>query len=243
MDELRIRHTKFGTGTIETIEQGIAAISFDQGGVRKIDLKFAVDHDLITFKSRHVQQLVDALASTPVSGEQRQLNGSSLNLGEANSIYKNSNFQNITESKDPSISSLKVGSVYKNSEIVKVFQISTQGGMRRSRRKNALVLFAMHSASPEQNPYEDRWQEDGFFHYSGMGLIGDQSLEDRQNRTLSESPSNGVNIYLFESQKKAEYIYQGEVYLAGLPYAIQERDTAGRMRRVYKFPLAIRKWV
>lgn len=241
MHELRINHTKFGTGTIETIERGIAAISFDQGDLRKIDLKFAVDHDLITFESRHVQQLVDALASIPVGSEQRQLDGSSFNLGEGNSIYRNSNLQNITHPKDPSISRLKVGSVYKNSEIVKAFQISTQGGMRRSKRKNALVLFAMHSANPEQNPYEDRWQEDGFFHYSGMGLIGDQSLEDRQNRTLSESPVNGVDIYLFESQKHGEYVYQGEVYLAGLPYEIQERDATGRMRRVYKFPLAIRE--
>ena len=134
-----------------------------------------------------------------------------------------------------------VGNVYTNKEVAELFKVSPQGGMRRSRKTNSLVLISKHSSDIERNPYEDKWENDGLFHYTGMGLKGDQDLNYLQNRTLNESNSNGVTVHLFESFKSNEYTYRGEVFLAKEPYQITETDAEGRKRRVYKFPMDIVK--
>lgn len=135
----------------------------------------------------------------------------------------------------------KVGNTYTNKEVAEMFKVSSQGGMRRSRKTNSLVLISKHSMDMERNPYEDAWQDDDLFHYTGMGLKGDQDLKYMQNRTLNESETNGVSVYLFESYKANEYIFRGEVYLASEPYQVSELDSEGQMRKVYKFPLALIK--
>lgn len=43
------------------------------------------------------------------------------------------------------LSVLKIGNVYKNEEITKIFLCSNQRGMRRSHKTNTLVLFADHT--------------------------------------------------------------------------------------------------
>lgn len=134
---------------------------------------------------------------------------------------------------------INVGSVYTNKEVAAYFKVSPQGGMRRSRKTNSLVLISKHSADIERNPYEDKWEADGFFHYTGMGLKGDQDLNYMQNRTLNESGSNGVTVYLFESFKSNEYTYRGEVFLAAKPYTVVETDSENNERKVYKFPLSL----
>ncbi|MGH4118802.1 hypothetical protein [Clostridium sp.] len=67
-----------------------------------------------------------------------------------------------------------------NYDIMDTFGCSGQGGMRRSRKTNALVLVSNHFKSI----YDDRWYGD-IFHYTGMGQNGDQSLEFMQNKTLN----------------------------------------------------------
>ena len=124
----------------------------------------------------------------------------------------------------------------RNDDITRIFLVSTQSGMRRSKRSNSLILFALHNAG---NPYEDRWSEKGLMHYTGMGLVGDQSLDYMQNKTLAESASNGVNVHLFESFVPRSYIYKGRVTLAGGPYYEQQKDEDGRERRVVKFPIRL----
>ena len=62
----------------------------------------------------------------------------------------------------------------------------------------------------------------------------------RQNKTLSESASNGVEIHLFEifDSIDPKYEYQGIVKLAGEPYICEQPDANGNMRKVCIFPLA-----
>ncbi|MCH4057057.1 MAG: hypothetical protein LKE89_03890 [Lactobacillaceae bacterium] len=139
------------------------------------------------------------------------------------------------------IEKLRVGTVYSNKDLQKTFKVSSQGGMRKSNRTNSLVLVSKQNKSSEKNPYEDKWQEDGFFHYTGMGLTGDQNLGHMQNKTLNESNTNGVNVYLFEAYNTNEYTYRGKVILAAPPYAVNEPDVNNQIRRVYKFPLKLKK--
>lgn len=141
------------------------------------------------------------------------------------------------DNRRPSLSELEIGESYKNEDIMRIFLVSSQGGMRKSNRANSLILFALHNSG---NPYEDKWGEDGVMSYTGMGLDGDQSIDYAQNKTLAESRENGVDIHLFESFEPKEYIYRGRVELASDPYYDRQKDSSGKDRQVVKFPLKVR---
>ena len=130
---------------------------------------------------------------------------------------------------------LIVDKSYKNDELMEIFKVSSQGGMRKSNRTNSLVLIARHR---EDNPYDDKW-DGGHLEYTGMGLFGDQSVDYMQNKTLAESRSNNVTLYLFESYMDNSYIYRGIVSLDGDPYYETQKDELGNERKVVKFSLKL----
>jgi 5-methylcytosine-specific restriction protein A len=130
------------------------------------------------------------------------------------------------------IEDYKVGSHYSNDDICKAFLCSPQGGMRRSQKTNTLVLVANHIKSI----FDDRW-DDNIMYYTGMGLKGDQSLSFMQNKTLSESNANNVNVHFFEVFTEKVYTYQGQVILALKPFQEFQDDEDGNGRKVWVFPL------
>ena len=132
-------------------------------------------------------------------------------------------------------SELKIGQTFSNIEIAEIFKCSTQGGMRRSKKTNSLVLI-----SDQTKLYHDRWQGN-ILHYTGMGQIGDQDFLYMQNRTLYESNTNGVDIHLFEVHRSKEYTYCGIMKLASSPYWSTQPDITGNMRQVCMFPLISRE--
>lgn len=129
---------------------------------------------------------------------------------------------------------LREGQALTNDELARLFGCSTWGGMRRSHRTNTLVLIAKESGGV----YFDRW-DGSVFHYTGMGLTGDQKLDSAQNRTLAESDTNGVQVFLFANPKPNEYLYVGRVSLASAPYSEVQPDRDGNSRRVWVFPLQL----
>ncbi|MEO1852745.1 hypothetical protein [Chromohalobacter sp.] len=133
-----------------------------------------------------------------------------------------------------SIETLKPGTVLDNSQLCELFRCSPQGGMRRSRRTNTLVIVTNHVESI----YDDRW-EGNVIHYTGMGQSGEMDLNFAQNRTLNESPGNGVAVHLFEVFKKREYTYIGEVERIGPAYQAEQPDSNGEMRLAWLFPLHV----
>jgi 5-methylcytosine-specific restriction protein A len=128
---------------------------------------------------------------------------------------------------------LNPGDSVDNEQLCSIFQCSGQGGMRRSHQTNTLVLVSNHIKSI----YEDRWDEQGVMHYTGMGAEGDQSLDFMQNKTLAESRTNGVAVFLFEVFTPKAYTYIGPVELADKPYQSQQTDQKGKLRHVWLFPL------
>lgn len=121
-----------------------------------------------------------------------------------------------------------------NNRLVDIFKCSPQGGMRRSNDTNTLVLVSNHVRSI----YDDRWEDD-VLHYTGMGSKGDQSLSFMQNKTLAQSETNGVNVFLFEVFKERQYTYIGQVHLADKPYEESQLDEDNSNRRVWVFPLKL----
>ena len=135
------------------------------------------------------------------------------------------------------IDDLIIGNVYSNSEISNTFSVSNMGGMRRSLKTNSLVLISKHQDKHVGSVYEDEWTKDGILNYTGMGTIGDQSINFGQNKTLAIAKKEGIKVYLFESYKDNEYYYDGEVELAGAIFQADEKDINGNIRKVIKFPL------
>jgi 5-methylcytosine-specific restriction protein A len=131
---------------------------------------------------------------------------------------------------------LNIGDVLDNGQLKSIFKCSTQGGMRRSLRTNTLIIISNHVKSV----YNDRWLGD-VFHYTGMGLNGEQSLEYAQNKTLAQSNKNGVEVYLFEVLNPRRYTFKGQVYLATSPYQENQPDVDDTIRKVWVFPLMLAK--
>jgi 5-methylcytosine-specific restriction protein A len=76
---------------------------------------------------------------------------------------------------------IKSGQELSNEDIIGIFKCGNSGGMRRSIKTNTLVIISDHT----KPYYTDTW-ENNIFHYTGMGLTGDQQLTFGQNRTLNE---------------------------------------------------------
>lgn len=126
------------------------------------------------------------------------------------------------------------GQILTNNDLYELFQCGNNGGMRRSRATNTLVLISDHTKSL----YDDKWYGNEF-HYTGMGKVGPQSLEYMQNKTLAESAANGVDVHLFEVFKPNNYVYQGLVKLVKKPYQEAQLDDNDAIRQVWMFPLKL----
>ncbi|MHA8262696.1 HNH endonuclease [Lactobacillaceae bacterium Melli_B3] len=130
------------------------------------------------------------------------------------------------------LAALTIGDVLSNDQLHRTFNVSTQGGMRKSNLNHCLVLIAKENG----NLYPDKWDGDTLL-YTGMGKVGDQSFYDRQNKTLFEADQSDVQIFLFVQTKPNRYTYYGPVRLAKQPYYAQAADEQNQMRRVAMFPL------
>ena len=126
--------------------------------------------------------------------------------------------------------SLQPGLCLSNKELCFTFKVSNTGGMRRGTKTNSLVI-----TSTPDSFYEDRFKGK-ILHYTGEGQTGDQRLV-RQNKTLKESDTNGVDVYYFKSLVTNKYRYYGLVQLAADPYQEIQLDRNKMERSVWMFPL------
>lgn len=131
------------------------------------------------------------------------------------------------------VADLELGETISNAELMALFDVGLQGGMRRSLKRGHLVVVSDHTKSL----YEDRW-EGNTLHYTGMGPNGDQSLIS-QNRTLADSRSTGIKVYLFEVFVRTRYIFHGQVSLSAAPYQETQPGQDGESRKAWMFPLQL----
>jgi len=106
--------------------------------------------------------------------------------------------------------------------------------MRRSHATNSLVLIMDHT----KRFYRDKRNRDQV-EYTGMGKTGYMDLNYAQNKTLNESKTNGVNMFMFEVTNPGEYSYLGRVCLGGEPYQKSQSDINDNTRKVWIFPLKL----
>lgn len=136
---------------------------------------------------------------------------------------------------------LIVGDSYTNVELSKIFECSTQGGIRVSSTNKTVTIITRENS--DRNPYDDSAvKADGTFVYTGMGLIGDQVVSaTNQNGKIAYNDSNDYTIHYFISYEKNSYVYQGVAVKNGSFYFVDEVDQKGNLRKVVKFPLKLVK--
>ncbi|PFJ08890.1 AAA family ATPase [Bacillus thuringiensis] len=130
------------------------------------------------------------------------------------------------------IQDLIPGITIDNETLNSIFKCGNHGRMRRSLKTNSLVLILRENDNSEFLFNEN----DGLWNFVGIGENGDQSLDYLQNKTLLNSNTNGVKVYLFNIDKKG-YQFINRVLLAREPYMTKGLDSKGQERGIWNFSL------
>ena len=103
---------------------------------------------------------------------------------------------------------------YTNSDIVHKHLCSPYGGIRKSNRKQCIVLIIN-----ERSGYRDIIKNGGsVINFIGQGLTGDQTLT-RNNKALAETT---WPIYLYHRESKGPYQFIGNYIVEKYRYAKQD---------------------
>jgi len=126
---------------------------------------------------------------------------------------------------------LKVGDKIINKDIAELFLCTNQGGVRKSKKTNTIVLIAKF----DNCSYKHRKDGD-ILYFTGMGKNGNQEMK-RQNKSILNAAEEGFILHLFEVYEEGTYEYTGVVELTGTPVIEEQTDDSGSMRDVFMFPL------
>lgn len=128
---------------------------------------------------------------------------------------------------------IRKGEVINNEHLMRIYGCGIKGRMRRSLSTNSLVLIS----NSRNSDYKPAFKRNGLWYFTGMGREGNQDINYSHNRTLAQSNTNRVQLFLFKSSEKDEYEYVGRVLLVGEPQYVRQKDSKGISRKVYLFPL------
>ncbi len=99
------------------------------------------------------------------------------------------------------------GSHYTRSQVREILGGSTQGGILSTQKAPAVILYSDRHG--KQHGYEDKWDPDGFYHYTGAGRTGPMEMK-RGNKAVRDHVRNGKSLVLFvETEKRRVYRFEG----------------------------------
>lgn len=129
------------------------------------------------------------------------------------------------------------GKSYKRKELHDLYGGNRQSGICPC--SDYPIIFIFSGSSGGQYGYEDGWDNENIFRYSGEGQVGDMEFT-RGNRSILNHKEDGKNIYLFEKTSNSGYweFIDELVYLSYDYYPTSDRD--GNQRNGIRFNL-IRK--
>lgn len=122
-------------------------------------------------------------------------------------------------------------------DLHKLYGGSGQGGICPSAQSPNVLIFT--DPSGEQFGYYDGWMDDGHFHYTGEGQVGDQVMT-KGNAALLHHAQQGRALRVFQGSR-GTVTYTGEFVLAHddawYETDAPERDNVAVLRKVLKFRL------
>ena len=133
-----------------------------------------------------------------------------------------------------SLNDFPVGSHWKRSEIHAILGGQEQGGISTPSKKPYIIIFS--SPRGEEFGYEDGWNTDGFYHYTGEGQVGNMQWV-RGNRAIRDHAQDGKILLVFETVKDGRRRFVGPMSYAG-HYTKTLPDKNGNPRQGIIFKLA-----
>lgn len=129
----------------------------------------------------------------------------------------------------------EVGETYSRTEdIHKIYGGQKQGGI--STPANFPFIFLFTGKSGEQHGYEDGWNNEGLFIYTGEGQEGDMEFV-RGNKAVRDHAELGKELFLFQSLGKSRPVrFIGEFATASWEF-FEAPDTNGNNRKAIRFHL------
>ena len=110
-----------------------------------------------------------------------------------------------------------------------------QGGISPSKVSDNVFVFTDAQKGLLHGYVYDGWRDDGLYHYTGEGQVGDQSMV-QGNRTIRDHRDEGRDLHLFDvSGGLATYV--GEFEYEGHYQADAPETGGGPIRKVYVFRL------
>jgi hypothetical protein len=125
----------------------------------------------------------------------------------------------------------EINKIYKRSELHIQYGGNGQSGIANCAGHPFIFIFT--GKAGEQHGYEDGWDEENYFNYTGEGQNGDMTFT-KGNRALRDHQKNGKAVYLFESQSKGLWRFVEQVELVDYSY-FPTPDSAGHIRQGIKF--------
>jgi 5-methylcytosine-specific restriction protein A len=99
------------------------------------------------------------------------------------------------------------------------------------------LIVVVTGEEGRQYGYEDRWEDDGAFHYFGAGQAGDMTFI-RGNKALRDHAETGEDVHLFEQVWRG-LSYVGPVTCVGHYVRENALDRDGNPRRAIVFELVL----
>ncbi|MBT2679271.1 HNH endonuclease [Bacillus sp. ISL-35] len=131
-----------------------------------------------------------------------------------------------------SIYPFKEGKEYKRSEIHDSLGGNRQRGISSSRENPMIFIFSGREG--KAYGYEDGWQDESIYFYTGEGQVGNQEFKEG-NKALRDHKENGKDVYLFEKNHNLGlYSFKGQLSLIDYHFGIG-LDKKGESRRVIIF--------
>ncbi len=103
------------------------------------------------------------------------------------------------------------GAMLRRRAVHEVYGGNRQSGISPS-AKSANILLFFDLLKGRQHGYFDGWGDDGCFHYTGTGQVGDQRM-DGDNQAILEHRDSGRPLRLFQVTKKSWVRYLGKFAL------------------------------
>jgi 5-methylcytosine-specific restriction enzyme A len=136
---------------------------------------------------------------------------------------------------DNSPHAFAVGDEIKRSQLHDLLGGQRQGGMSTPSHRLIILLFTTSHGG--LYGYEDCFQADGMFWYTGEGQVGDMDFV-RANRVLRDHEVNERRVFLFEQTRKSYVRFVAEVRCDGHHFELRP-DRNGQQRRAIVFHLEV----
>lgn len=123
---------------------------------------------------------------------------------------------------------------YKRAELHDKYRGNRRGGI--STPKDYPFIFLFPTSSGGRYGYEDGWDSEGYYRYTGQGQNGDMTFTSG-NKALLEHNENNKKVFLFEpTNQKGFYKFIDELKFVGYEY-FRSKDEKGNYRDAIKFRL------